>query len=371
VKIGLFQGKALPLVAGLSLAAACAAHPLDSWYSRFTNAPVTSFYSVAYGDGHYVAVGGSGAIARSTDGINWSVANPTTQTLNSIVYGKDTFVAVGNGGTILTSSNAIDWEDRSPGTNIYLQRVTWGNARFVALGYTISPACNWSLVSTDGLAWAHYYIASNKPTGELAFGNGLFVYPLSLGTNLLSTDGTAWWSQPAGLTNSLYMIGSGGNLLVAFDTRRLTFTSDDGTNWIFRGTNTLLRPEGMACGNGFWVAVSRGDNAQYSGDLIHWTPVTNGQTRAFAACFGNGSFLTSGSTICQSAPVILLQMPPGLAGAITIFGPTAVTYEIQALDDLARTNWQTLILLDVETTPYLWIDPDPTGPQKFYRALLP
>lgn len=361
----------IALLALLGPALDCVAHPLDSWYSRFTNS-TASFYSSAYGGGSFVAVGASGVIACSTNGSQWTVTNPTPQVLNGVAYGAGKFVAVGYGGTVLTSSNAVNWEDHSPGTNIYLQKIVWGNSRFVAVGYTISPAFNWSLVSTDGVTWSNYYVASNKPTGGLAFGGGLFVYPLALGTNLLSTDGVSWWSQPTGLTNSLYMIGSSGTTLVAFDIRSQTFTSGDGTNWTFRGVNSLLRPQGLAYGNGYWVAVSVGMHANYSADLVHWIIVTNSQTVASGTCFGNGSFLTVSGIICQSAPLIVLQAMPGLPGTVTLSGPAGVTYQIQTLDVLGPTGWQTVSNLTVTSTPCLWTDPDTAGhPQKFYRVLLP
>ncbi len=359
------------LLAFLGPALACAANPLDAWYSRFTNSPA-AFYSAAYGGGSYVAVGGSGAVASSTNGNQWTVTNLITQVLNGVAYGAGKFVAVGYGGTVLTSSNAVNWEDHSPGTNIYLQKIFWGNSRFVALGYTIAPAFNWSLVSTDGVTWSNYFIASNKPTGGLAFGGGLFVYPLAIGTNLLSADGISWWSQPTGMTNSLYMIGSGGNMLVAFDIRNQTFASGDGTNWTFCGVNSLLRPQGLAYGNGYWVAVGGGMHANYSADLVHWTAVTNSQTVASGSCFGNGTFLTVSSFICQSAPLIVLQAMPGPPGTISLSGPAEVTYQIQTLDAFGQTDWLTVSNLTVTSTPCLWTDPDVTGhAQKFYRVLLP
>jgi hypothetical protein len=89
-----------------------------------------------------------------------------------------------------------------------------------------------------------------------------------------------------------------------------------------------------AYGNGFWAAVSRGARANYSADLVQWTSVTNPQTVAYGTCFGNGSFVTVGGTICQSAPIIVLQAIPGLPGAIALSGPTGVTYQIQTLDAL-------------------------------------
>ncbi len=363
----------LSLLALLAVAPACSAHPLDVWNARFTNS--TTLFSVAYGAGNFVAVGSGGMIAHSTNGIDWNAASETVQTLSDVTYGAGKFIAVGSGGAILTSTNAIDWDDHSPGINLYLQKVVYGNSRFVALGYSISPSFNYSLVSMDGVFWSTNYIASNKPAGIFAYGsvgNGLFVYSEAIQTNLLSTDGISWWPQLTGLSNSLYMIGSGNGKLVAFDIRNLTFTSDDGTNWLLCGTNNLLRPESLAYGNGYWVAVGRGSHAAYSTDLVHWTSATNSLTTAFGTCFGNGMFSTANTVICQSQPIIRLQPLAGSPGTIAIFGPAGTTYQIQTLDSLDQAGWQSISNITVGATPYFWTDPDAVEhSQRFYRIMLP
>lgn len=361
------------LLALFALTFSCVAHPLDLWYSRFTNSPVTTFWGTAYGGGRYVAVGASGAIANSTNGIQWTVSYPSAQVLNGVTYGSDKFAVVGYGGTILISSNGVTWQNRSPGTNIYFQKVAYGNSRFVAVGYTITPAASYSMVSMDGISWTNYFLTTSKPAGGLAFANGLFIYPLEQGSNLLSADGISWWGKPSGTTNDLYTIGSGGNTFVAFDIRSRTYKSTDGTNWLYLGTNSLLRPEGLAYGNGFWVVVCRDIAANYSSDLVHWMAATNSNTGATSTCFGDGTFITAGGVICQSASVnFWLQAVANTPGAIYLYGPTGRTYRIQTLDGLGATNWQTVSNLTLDISPFLWTDPDDTAhSQKFYRAVWP
>jgi long-subunit fatty acid transport protein len=62
---------------------------------------------VAYGNGLFVAVGGSydsSTILTSRDGVGWTVRpSPTRDFLQGVTYGNNTFVAVGQYGTILTS----------------------------------------------------------------------------------------------------------------------------------------------------------------------------------------------------------------------------------------------------------------------------
>jgi len=69
------------------------------------------------------------------------------------------------------------------------------------------------------------------------------------------------------MTNDLYMVGSGNNTLVAFDIRSLTFTSMMGRNWIFRGTNSLLRRKRWLTVM-LLVAASGGTVAKYSTDFV-------------------------------------------------------------------------------------------------------
>jgi hypothetical protein len=63
------------------------------------------FTSVTYGNGLFVAVGGS-AIYTSLDGLTDTInVSGTTSNLNSVIYGNGAFVAVGDNGTILISSS--------------------------------------------------------------------------------------------------------------------------------------------------------------------------------------------------------------------------------------------------------------------------
>jgi len=89
-------------------------------------------------------------------------ASPASKTLNGYHLRRGKFVAVGDKGTIVTSTTRHQLGRHSTDTNLYLRKIVYGNSRFVALGYTLSPAFNYSLVSTDGNTWTSYYVASNN-----------------------------------------------------------------------------------------------------------------------------------------------------------------------------------------------------------------
>jgi len=51
-----------------------------------------------------------------------------------MLFSGNTFVAVGDSGTILTSPDGVTWTTRTSGTTYYLTAVTYGNGTFVAVG---------------------------------------------------------------------------------------------------------------------------------------------------------------------------------------------------------------------------------------------
>jgi hypothetical protein len=58
----------------------------------------------------------------------------TTQHLRGVVAAGDQFVAVGNSGTILVSSNGVVWNPRPSGVTVDLVGVAWSGKTFVAVG---------------------------------------------------------------------------------------------------------------------------------------------------------------------------------------------------------------------------------------------
>src|SRR4029453_6899100 len=65
--------------------------------------------SVAFGEGTFVAVGASGAILTSIDGVRWTHRDlGTIDNLEAVTHGKGTFVAVGPYGAIVQSEPLVE-----------------------------------------------------------------------------------------------------------------------------------------------------------------------------------------------------------------------------------------------------------------------
>ncbi len=105
-----------------------------------TGVPGSDFYAVAYGPNLYVAVGSSGALITSSDGIGWSTPAtadyiPTGNNLNAIAYGNGTFVAVGDNGWTVYSSDGVHWTSISSGITLSdLAGIVYADGEFVAVG---------------------------------------------------------------------------------------------------------------------------------------------------------------------------------------------------------------------------------------------
>jgi hypothetical protein len=126
----------------------------DNTLSNFftTNAP-----KIAYGSNKFVVVGQRGQMAYSSDGTSWTAVTDSTiwqytegggstymASISDIVYGNNKFVAVGGVGKMATSSDGVSW--KAVATTVWdnqyqgqtfqnsIRAIAYGNNRFVAGG---------------------------------------------------------------------------------------------------------------------------------------------------------------------------------------------------------------------------------------------
>lgn len=97
-----------------------------------------SWFSVCYGAGKFVAVGGSDdRAAYSKDGINWTLTTlPANKTWLSVCYGNGKFVAVSRTGNIAAySTDGINWTQiqTTLPTSAASTHVCYGTGKFVAI----------------------------------------------------------------------------------------------------------------------------------------------------------------------------------------------------------------------------------------------
>ena len=273
--------------------------PLDYWHLRLFGIPI-GFSDAAYGNGLFVEVGNH--ISTSPDTRKWTIRNPGSPfsllNINAVTFSNGTFVAVGDSGTILTSADGVTWTTRSSGVTIDIYKITFGNDKFVALdfGGTI-------ITSSDGITWSQSTIL-HQPLSGITFGNGIFLAVGDNGAIFTSSDANAWASGSSGTSDSLKAITFGKGIFVAVGGSGGTgtvVTSTDGIAWTANKTsavNQFLGFSTIVYGNGTFVTTGDISSALGSTSLlatstdgVNWAMTTQNHITGLA--FGNDIFVAS------------------------------------------------------------------------------
>ena len=235
-------------------------------------------------------------IVRSGTGSDFSWASRAVGTSNDLermAYGNGRFVAVGDGGFIATSLDGVTWTPRTSGVSLNLYAVTWGGGNFVAVG-----SSGTILVSQDGVNWApRNSFSSYSSLWGVAYNNGTFAAVGSGGKILTSTDTVTWTSRSAGTSNGLCAVDAANGMFVAAGQAGTVVTSQDGINWIFRNSGTTDTIESIANSGpgGIFVAVGYNGTIITSSDGITWSYVSSGTaTDLWGVAYGCGSFVAVG-----------------------------------------------------------------------------
>jgi Viral BACON domain len=186
-----------------------------------------------------------------------------------------------------TTWKSLYW---NPVENATFRFVTHSPTQFVAIG---DAGLNWT--STDGLNWVK---RSNTPTSHfgLAYGNGKFVTVGFRGSLMVSTDGINWTKKTSGVTSNFnkivyaadknWFVGGSGD-------GQVSYSKDGGTTF----TGTIIpggSVNGIAYGNGMFVAAGGNGKVYTSTDAVTWTSRSVGSYHLFPTLFANGTFVVAG-----------------------------------------------------------------------------
>jgi hypothetical protein len=308
---------------------------------------VVDNFTVAYGNGRYVAVGDSQTdsfIFTSTDGINWTsqeVSGPSGLFFVGLVYGGTwwlgSYFKNGKMG-IAISTNGTDWDMTTFEDNwqaaTYGRDILGGDA-FIIVGEnkiattTVDdPYTLWVILTVPGM-WR-----------SVAYGNGKWVAVASDGVIGTSPDGENWTTTAlAGDWTGVAFVG-GRFVAVAHpnDTMDNSIaTSTDGENWTvqnFSGIwNTGLQE--AVYGNGRWMAGGYNGVIATSTDGINWTTqeVCEGDDRLMSivyvnsmwmALIRNGGYITTVLTSKNGTEWTETQVFPGYPNNVMALSMTSI-----------------------------------------------
>lgn len=259
---------------------------------RLSTVPNPWRSAFAYGNGNYVAVGGSRNVAVSTDGVHWEEhALPQLEPgseINGIAFGNGRFVALGIHGTLLTSEDGKDWTHHPwlqglPVVDYARAALIFHKGRFIYANYH----------STDGIQWERQ-ASGGGSTGNIRVGAAGKLMNAN-GNVMVSEDGVNWeMVYPRTSYQWFSSVAFGNNCYVAVGDKGLMARSEGEGNWQMVRGSYSNRGDKVVFGEGKFLRYG-GTNVYWSLDAKHWeeqvTPENFQQV-----VYGNGKFLARGAS---------------------------------------------------------------------------
>ena len=274
------------------------------WDSVETNRDGFAILDICYGNGKYVAVGGS-RISYSIDGITWhSSSEPNS--LKNVCYGKGKFIAVGynNSPKLLNSTDGINWTEIT-NTTISTNSIVsccYGNGKFIIGSY------NQMAYSLDGISWTKIsQSVFDSYIHTICYGNGRFVAGDDNGHIGYSDDGVTWTKiSQSYITDSIFRICYGnGKFVMGGNDGNLYYLPDDSTtlNKAIINVSTDKAIRALCYGHGIFLASGYYSDGikrflEYSRDGKCWAQIPHIQDIGymFTGCYENGRFLICGES---------------------------------------------------------------------------
>jgi hypothetical protein len=142
-----------------------------------------------------MAVGNSGAVFTSPDGITWTTLGKwTTSSYTSLLYGNGMFLAGVGTSLSYSKDNGTTWTGCSApvlsDTNFYLNSIRFVNGKFYALYYYKNNEINYRIYeSSNAVDWEEIRYGSDSVVPKaVAYGNGVTIFAGINGKALVYTD---------------------------------------------------------------------------------------------------------------------------------------------------------------------------------------
>jgi len=286
---------------------------LDHWRWRKPTPQGNYLYSVTHDGARFIAVGDTGAVIASSNGVDWADIHRDGDTWSreSLAAGNGVLVSLRN-SVLQASTNGTHWRTVGPDALSPVQSVAYGAGRFVAVGVTtdeisgelgIRPA-----ISTNGWDWELFPSFTPFDVFALDYAGGRFLAASrDMGDYqatrfFTSLDGEVWAQSPTAVDGNFtgFAHANGQYLAVSYSGVDVALSSD-GTNWTAQPISSAPEFAGaaVAYGAGRYVTVKNAygrASVAHSTDGLNWSPVPGIATNGlWDVTFAAGRFVAVGA----------------------------------------------------------------------------
>lgn len=240
---------------------------------------LSSIRSVAYFNGKYIIVGGDGKIYTSPDLLTWTqkIVTGLNGTLYSIDASSASLVIVGYNGTIVTSTDGINFTIRSSSTTNTLLTVQY----FADSNNWIAGGANGTILSSnDGVSFVtvNTYTTLTDTVYAITKANGEYAFACGSGYVLTTYDLVKFnLLQPVNGMD-LYGITTAPSKILAIGDAGVLATSVDGVAYTISTISAENLNRIRVIGDTYFIGANNGKYL-YSVDGITWVPKTTGSTK--------------------------------------------------------------------------------------------
>ena len=188
--------------------------------------------------------------------------------MNRVAFGEGLFVAVGASGTILTSTNGLQWIQQDAGVSSDLEGAAMGTVNSHLLAVVVGDEGT-LLTSTNGSDWTRQDLELTNDLLGVGFCAGQFIVVGTDGTILTSPDGVAWQRQASPVRYDLWSVAYGAGFFVAVGSEGALVTSSDGVNWTQWLVDASVTCYEVTFANGAFWTVGESGTLLASDPLVH------------------------------------------------------------------------------------------------------
>ena len=232
---------------------------------------------------------------------------------NVILYAQWTtrlFVAVGASGSVYTSVDGVTWSPNyGPGGSAILEAVTYGSY----LGFFVACGTDDNMYrSSDGVTWtaASVPVSTAGQLRGMAYMGGMYAASALDAKAWYSTNAVNWIASTIAVAGYDMAVGTFGGIdyfLMGANGGWCGYATISGittSSWSSTATGGSADGYGFSYGNGAFIGVNAAGQVFRCTDWLGWTNIfTNGGIQMNDVGFGNNSFVGVGNSgyVCYSA----------------------------------------------------------------------